>query len=104
MSVASPFPPRPALFADLRSDCILPDLQARYAERQHHQPARKLHLQVLCVAFALCQLERGADPLALHSTLWLSSDLYHALTWPQLSYVAEDPSSGKIVGYILAKM
>ncbi|KII94896.1 hypothetical protein PLICRDRAFT_97764 [Plicaturopsis crispa FD-325 SS-3] len=29
--------------------------------------------------------------------------LYHALTWPQLSYVAED-SKGRIVGYILAKM
>ncbi|KAI0311968.1 acyl-CoA N-acyltransferase [Amylostereum chailletii] len=29
--------------------------------------------------------------------------LYHALTWPSLSYVAED-SSGRIVGYILAKM
>lgn len=29
-------------------------------------------------------------------------DLYHALTWPQLSYVAED--NGRIVGYILAKM
>ncbi|KAI0663248.1 acyl-CoA N-acyltransferase [Cubamyces menziesii] len=28
--------------------------------------------------------------------------LYHALTWPQLSYVAEE--DGKIVGYILAKM
>ncbi|KAH9912619.1 acyl-CoA N-acyltransferase [Epithele typhae] len=28
--------------------------------------------------------------------------LYHALTWPQLSYVAED--EGKVVGYILAKM
>ncbi|KAI0751582.1 acyl-CoA N-acyltransferase [Daedaleopsis nitida] len=28
--------------------------------------------------------------------------MYHALTWPQLSYVAED--EGKIVGYILAKM
>ena len=30
-------------------------------------------------------------------------DLYHALTWPSLSYVAEDPR-GRIVGYILAKM
>lgn len=42
--------------------------------------------------------------------------LYHALTWPQLSYVAEDLSydagrdertgqrKGKIVGYILGKM
>jgi len=29
--------------------------------------------------------------------------LYHALTWPSLSYVAEDPK-GRIVGYILAKM
>ncbi|KAI0723125.1 acyl-CoA N-acyltransferase [Earliella scabrosa] len=28
--------------------------------------------------------------------------MYHGLTWPQLSYVAED--EGKIVGYILAKM
>ncbi|KIY49362.1 acyl-CoA N-acyltransferase [Fistulina hepatica ATCC 64428] len=29
--------------------------------------------------------------------------LYHALTWPSLSYVAED-QKGRIVGYILAKM
>ncbi|CDS03839.1 Putative N-alpha-acetyltransferase 11, NatAFT catalytic subunit [Lichtheimia ramosa] len=29
--------------------------------------------------------------------------LYHALSWPQLSYVAED-DNGKIVGYVLAKM
>ncbi|TDL29932.1 acyl-CoA N-acyltransferase [Rickenella mellea] len=28
---------------------------------------------------------------------------YHALTWPNLSYVAED-HKGRIVGYILAKM
>ncbi|EJF62776.1 acyl-CoA N-acyltransferase [Dichomitus squalens] len=28
--------------------------------------------------------------------------MYHSLTWPQLSYVAED--EGKVVGYILAKM
>ena len=33
----------------------------------------------------------------------LFPDLYHALTWPQLSYVAED-HKGRIVGYILAKM
>jgi hypothetical protein len=30
--------------------------------------------------------------------------LYHILTWPQLQYVAEDVTSGKIVGYVLAKM
>ncbi|KAG2154951.1 silencing group B protein [Suillus bovinus] len=29
--------------------------------------------------------------------------LYHALSWPSLSYVAED-HNGRIVGYILAKM
>lgn len=29
--------------------------------------------------------------------------LYHGLSWPQLSYVAED-SNKKIVGYVLAKM
>ena len=29
--------------------------------------------------------------------------MYHALTWPQLSYVAED-HKGRIVGYILGKM
>lgn len=28
---------------------------------------------------------------------------YHGLTWPQLSYVAED-FKGNIVGYVLAKM
>ena len=31
------------------------------------------------------------------------SDLYHAMTWPSLSYVAED-SKGRVVGYVLAKM
>ena len=29
--------------------------------------------------------------------------LYHALSWPSLLYVAED-DSGKIVGYVMAKM
>ena len=29
--------------------------------------------------------------------------MYHGLSWPQLSYVAED-YDGKIVGYVLAKM
>ncbi|KAK9455575.1 acyl-CoA N-acyltransferase [Dipodascopsis uninucleata] len=30
--------------------------------------------------------------------------LYHALTWPQASYVATDASGRRIVGYVLAKM
>ncbi|KAK8406906.1 hypothetical protein O3P69_007460 [Scylla paramamosain] len=29
--------------------------------------------------------------------------LYHGLSWPQLSYVAED-DTGQVVGYVLAKM
>ncbi|XP_065178786.1 N-alpha-acetyltransferase 10-like [Sycon ciliatum] len=29
--------------------------------------------------------------------------MYHSLSWPQVSYVAED-ESGRIVGYVLAKM
>jgi len=29
--------------------------------------------------------------------------MYHAMTWPSISYVAED-HKGRIVGYILAKM
>ena len=37
------------------------------------------------------------------SKLISKTDLYHALTWPQLSYVATD-DKGRIVGYILAKM
>ena len=37
------------------------------------------------------------------TALIVTADLYHALTWPELSYVAED-DKGKIVGYILAKM
>ncbi|KAK9466083.1 acyl-CoA N-acyltransferase [Lipomyces arxii] len=30
--------------------------------------------------------------------------LYHALSWPQASFVATDASGKKIVGYVLAKM
>lgn len=29
--------------------------------------------------------------------------IYHAMTWPQISFVAED-HKGRIVGYVLAKM
>jgi N-alpha-acetyltransferase 10/11 len=33
----------------------------------------------------------------------LPQDIYHALFWPSLSYVAED-HKGRIVGYILARL
>eukprot|EP00038_Savillea_parva_P000759 m.98509 g.98509 ORF g.98509 m.98509 type:complete len:184 (-) comp10260_c0_seq2:187-738(-) len=41
--------------------------------------------------------------LCLPENYQLKYYLYHGLTWPQLSYVAED-DDGKIVGYVLAKM
>lgn len=59
---------------------------------QSAQPTRKLHDEVLYV---------NIDVL-LHRT-FTPVDLYHAMTWPSLSYVAED-HKGRIVGYILAKM
>ncbi|KAJ6631860.1 acyl-CoA N-acyltransferase [Mycena sp. CBHHK59/15] len=34
-----------------------------------------------------------------HMKFWI----YHAMTWPQISFVAED-NKGRIVGYVLAKM
>lgn len=43
---------------------------------------------------------RKGGPLSAHLA---RADLYHLMTWPQLSFVAEDPR-GRIVGYILAKM
>lgn len=40
----------------------------------------------------------------LPENYFLKYYLYHAQSWPQLSYIARDPSSGKVVGYVLAKM
>ena len=61
------------------------------AECEFAQFARELYLEILFV-FSL-----NIIPTAHHV------DLYHALTWPELSYVAVDPR-GRVVGYILAKM
>ena len=47
-----------------------------------------------CIRLVLFHVTRVPDVLA---------DLYHAMTWPSLSYVAED-AKGRIVGYVLAKM
>eukprot|EP00041_Stephanoeca_diplocostata_P005708 m.66531 g.66531 ORF g.66531 m.66531 type:complete len:190 (-) comp15955_c0_seq1:3164-3733(-) len=41
--------------------------------------------------------------LCLPENYQLKYYLYHGLTWPQLSYIAED-DEGKVVGYVLAKM
>ncbi|GAA5837018.1 hypothetical protein JCM5353_006652 [Sporobolomyces roseus] len=56
--------------------------------------------------------ERSSDPqmvltmllvLNLEQNYQMKYYLYHGLTWPQVSFVAED-HKGRIVGYILAKM
>eukprot|EP00127_Corallochytrium_limacisporum_P003600 Clim_evm83s150 gene=Clim_evmTU83s150 len=44
-----------------------------------------------------------ANLLCLPENYQLKYYMYHALSWPQLSYVAED-MDGQIVGYVLAKM
>lgn len=49
-------------------------------------------------AYSSALLAQPTDPVN-----HLRSDLYHGLTWPQVSFVAED-HKGRIVGYILAKM
>ena len=41
--------------------------------------------------------------LCLPENYQLKYYMYHGLSWPQLSYVAED-ENGLLVGYVLAKM
>ena len=53
-----------------------------------------------------CQFALFADSSPMNDTsflFYLFLDLYHAMSWPSISYVAED-RKGRIVGYILAKM
>jgi len=46
---------------------------------------------------------QNCNLLCLPENYQLKYYFYHGLSWPQLSYVAED-DGGKIVGYVLAKM
>lgn len=50
-------------------------------------------------------------PLIQNCNLWCLPEnytfkyyFYHYLSWPHLLFVAEDQTSKKIVGYVLAKM
>jgi ribosomal protein S18 acetylase RimI-like enzyme len=69
---------------------------------QYHQSARKVIPRSLFYKLKLM----------LFSSYFMKYYLYHALSWPQLSYVAVDVSRPKktpydyprIVGYVLAKM
>lgn len=51
----------------------------------------------------LSLLPRSAPKSQADRLAPLRPDLFHALTWTQVSFVAED-HKGRIVGYILAKM
>ena len=46
---------------------------------------------------------QNCNQLCLPENYQLKYYLYHGLSWPQLSYVAED-EGGKIIGYVLGKM
>ena len=65
-----------------------------HAALQPALPARKLPNEVGAPAFEKGQML--SCPLNRYY-------MYHGLSWPQLSYVAED-DKGKIVGYVLAKV
>ena len=49
------------------------------------------------------QAMQHCNLLCLPENYQLKYYLYHGLSWPQLSFVAED-ENGKLVGYVLAKM
>ena len=61
------------------------------------------HCNLLCLPenyqmkYSLCTFSRNCNHF--HVRYYM----YHGLSWPQLSYVAED-DKGKIVGYVLAKV
>ncbi len=82
---------RPATVADLpgMQNCNLHNLPENYAMKYCKSPPFPPQPRL--------------RPRQLTSVGWISADLYHALTWPQVSFVAED-HKGRIVGYILAKM
>ena len=46
---------------------------------------------------------QNCNQLCLPENYQLKYYLYHGLSWPQLSYIAED-EAGKVIGYVLAKM
>lgn len=46
---------------------------------------------------------QSANLMCLPENYQMKYYFYHLLSWPNLSYVAED-QTGKIVGYVLAKM
>ena len=66
---------------------------------QSAKSARKLHHEVLLVPCCHLYPKSSNDGLERRSSL----DMYHAMTWPAISFVAED-HKGRVVGYILAKM
>ncbi|RKP10665.1 acyl-CoA N-acyltransferase [Thamnocephalis sphaerospora] len=71
-------------------------------------PERELTCACTLRLHAYCQVDdlpamQHCNLMNLPENYQLKYYLYHALSWPQLSYVAED-HKGRIVGYVLAKM
>lgn len=75
---------------------------------QHHESTRKV-----CLIFPQnAKSTSNQEPKLIMGSYFMKYYLYHALSWPQLSYVAVDVSRPKktpydyprIVGYVLAKM
>ncbi|KAK1492799.1 acetyltransferase, partial [Colletotrichum tamarilloi] len=92
-------------------------------QRRHFEPVRSIHnphdSDTTSPTMDIRLLKPADLPLIQHANLenlpenyFLKYYLYHALSWPQLSYVAVDVSRPKrtpydypkIVGYVLAKM
>ena len=76
--------------------------------------AARVSLLIICRGACYCSVPCPLQPddllnmqhcnlLCLPENYQMKYYFYHALSWPQLSYVAED-EKGRIVGYVLAKM
>ena len=86
----------------LRATRLLPLLQSVGNE---YQKRRGIVLIVCHLVFQpddlLCMRDCNLD--CLPENYVMKYYFYHGLSWPQLSYIAEE-SDGEIVGYVLAKM
>ena len=66
------------------------------------------HKFVICVKILTAQIEdvisiQTQNLLSLPENYYMNFYYYHFLTWPGLSWVAED-QNGRIVGYVLGKL
>ena len=67
------------------------------------QPRQRVSMNIRCARTEDLLNMQHCNLLCLPENYQMKYYMYHGLSWPQLSYVAED-DKGKIVGYVLAKM